>query len=263
MFTRVSTAVLLSALFCLESGARAQVGVSDESANIERCELSIALNELMEDSSELREKLSAAHFTIKELRRNLASAVGEAEVFKRKTAELNKRIEALGPVEGDGDMLQVEERLMAAVGSLQSIENEKQELSEALVRILETAKRFAVPAGVDESVLRVDLEAEIRNANRVLGILSRFSGNVNGPQSTLADGMVISVKDDLSLVVANLGLRQGLKIGMPFIVTRENQTVATIKIVDVRERIAAGVVQEYGSNLNFVRPGDRLAVDTQ
>ncbi len=46
------------------------------------------------------------------------------------------------------------------------------------------------------------------------------------PGAELSNGQVISVKEEYSLIVANLGSQQGVKIGMPFQVVRGNHLVA-------------------------------------
>jgi cell shape-determining protein MreC len=75
--------------------------------------------------------------------------------------------------------------------------------------------------------------------------------------------MVISIKEDLALVVANLGSRQGVKVGMPFQVRRGNAVVGTIRVVDVREKIAGAVIQSLSSETQKIEVGDRLKVDAQ
>ena len=51
--------------------------------------------------------------------------------------------------------------------------------------------------------------------------------------------MAISVKDDLALVVMNLGSKQGVKVGMPFQVIRGEHIVGSVRVVDVREKSRA------------------------
>jgi hypothetical protein len=50
------------------------------------------------------------------------------------------------------------------------------------------------------------------------------------------DGSVISVKEEWSFVVGNLGEKQGVKIGMPMRVMRgDRNVIATLRVVDVRQ----------------------------
>jgi hypothetical protein len=77
------------------------------------------------------------------------------------------------------------------------------------------------------------------------------------------DGSVISVKDEWSFVVGNLGETQGVKIGMPLRVMRGDQKIATMRVVDVRQKICGAVIQEMDSAKEKIKVGDRLQVDAQ
>src|ERR1700730_12786711 len=80
-------------------------------------------------------------------------------------------------------------------------------------------------------------------------------------QPSLMDGNVISVKDEWSFVVGNIGEKQGVKIGMPIRVMRGDKKIATLRVVDVRQRICGAVVQEMDSEKKKIKVGDRLQVD--
>jgi hypothetical protein len=77
------------------------------------------------------------------------------------------------------------------------------------------------------------------------------------------DGSVISVKEEWSFVVGNLGEKQGVKIGMPMRVMRDDRKIATLRVVDVRQKICGAVVQEMDSKKEKIKVGDRLQVDAQ
>src|SRR4029078_4149898 len=79
----------------------------------------------------------------------------------------------------------------------------------------------------------------------------------------LMNGQVISIKEEWSLVVSNLGAQQGLKLGMPRRVVRAGKTIATLRVVDVREKISGAVVQELDSERVKIKVGDRLQVDAR
>ena len=73
--------------------------------------------------------------------------------------------------------------------------------------------------------------------------------------------MVISIKEELSLVVANVGQKQGVKVGMPFQVLRGDQLIGTVRVVDARDKIAGAVIQNLTSEKDKIKVGDRLKVD--
>ena len=77
------------------------------------------------------------------------------------------------------------------------------------------------------------------------------------------DGSVISVKDEWSFVVGNLGEKQGVKIGMPLRVMRGERKIATLRVVDVRQKICGAVIQEMDSEKEKIKVGDRLQVDAR
>ena len=77
------------------------------------------------------------------------------------------------------------------------------------------------------------------------------------------DGSVISVKDEWSFVVGNLGEKEGVKIGMPMRVMRDDRKIATLRVIDVRQKICGAVIQETDSEKEKIRVGDRLQVDAQ
>ena len=79
----------------------------------------------------------------------------------------------------------------------------------------------------------------------------------------MTNGQVISVKEDLSLVIGNIGSLQGVKVGMPFMIQRGNHLVARARVVDVREKISGVIIEEYGSNTEKVKVGDTMHVDVQ
>jgi hypothetical protein len=82
-------------------------------------------------------------------------------------------------------------------------------------------------------------------------------------EPTLQEAMVVDVRDELSLIVANVGEKHGVKIGMPFQVWRDGRKVGEVRVVDVRDRISGAVVQNLENNKNPVKAGDRLRVDAR
>jgi hypothetical protein len=77
------------------------------------------------------------------------------------------------------------------------------------------------------------------------------------------DATVISVKDEWSLVVGNVGEKQGVKIGMPLRVMRDDRKIATLRVVDVRQKICGAVIEQMDSAKEKIKVGDRLQVDAQ
>jgi hypothetical protein len=63
--------------------------------------------------------------------------------------------------------------------------------------------------------------------------------------------------------VGNLGEKQGIKIGMPLRVVRDDKTIARLRVVDVRQKICGAVIQEMDSEREKIKVGDRLQADAR
>ncbi|MEI8234298.1 MAG: hypothetical protein WCH57_06390 [Verrucomicrobiota bacterium] len=214
----------------------------------------------------LKRQLAEAQEAIKSLTDSLAVSNSEAEVFRRETAELKQRMTALGVDGLSGDKSKLEQRLLKAVRDLQLVQNEKDKLSDELVQLSEAVLRYTKVATTDNAEARMALEARLRSVAEVLGIPgSQAAPGPKGPamNGTLTNGMVVSIKEELSLVVANIGSRQGVRVGMPFKVVRDDHLIGLVRVVDVREKICGAVIQSLDSEKNKIKVGDRLIVDAQ
>lgn len=236
-------------------------GSSLSDLDIEFTEAKMTLQSVTEENSALREKLRMAQEQTKSLTESLAIANSEAEVFKRESRELKLRMEALGL--DAGDKTKLEQRLLKAVSDLKIVQDEKDKLADQLVRMSEAVLRFLKTAVSTDAEARLAVETEMRGMNEALGLPSAQAAEAAAVPATLTDGMVISLKEEFALVVANLGSKQGVKIGMPFQVWRGDNLVGHVRVVDVREKIAGAVIQDLSSNRDKIKVGDRLRVDAQ
>ena len=166
-------------------------------------------------------------------------------------------MEALGLDGANKDRAKLEQRLLSAVSDLRLMQKERDRyrdqmlgLSEAVIHLLKTS------TGGD-ALARMEVEAQLRGSNE-LATKSQVSPEET---ATLMDGRVISVKEEWSLVVGNIGEKQGVKMGMPLRVMRADKVIATLRVVDVRQRICGAVIQEMGSGK--IKVGDRLQADAR
>ena len=207
----------------------------------------------------LNEKLVLSEATIRGLTESLAVANGETELFKRKYDDLNERIEALGVSTSSGKEVEsLRARLIASVRDLGLLQKENElsrerltSLSEAVLGLLKTTE------GIDPKA-RLQVEESLRGATRFLGRNSSATVNEAG----LTDATVVDFRPDLSLVVANIGSRQGVRTGMPFQIWRGENQIASVRIVDVRDSVSGAIVQSLSENAGSVRTGDALRIDT-
>lgn len=244
-------------------GPAAQSAGSFSDLDIEYSELKVTLDKVLGENKQLHDTLAETRKTLADMRKNLAATNGETDIVQRQTMQMKLRMDALGidSVSGNGEKL--EQRLLTAVNDLRTSAAEKKNLSEVLVRLVETASLYAKTATGASPESRLALETEIRGANAILGMPSLNAVQAPAVASTMTDGMVISVKADLALVVINLGSKQGLKVGTPFQIVRGRKIIGTVRVVDVREKIAGAVIQDLSSEKDQVKVGDLLKVDAQ
>lgn len=210
-------------------------------------------------TEELRRQVSTQKEAVQTLTESLAASNAEAELFRRKYSELQLRMEALGLEAADKDRAKLEQRLLAAVSDLQLAEKERAQYREQMLRLTEAMLHLLKTSTGGDAKARAALEAEVRRTNAL----------VSAPETpataapSLMDGSVVSVKDEWSLVVGNLGEQQGVKLGMPLRVTRGGRTIAILRVVDVRQKICGAVIQEMDSEKEKIKVGDRLQADAR
>jgi hypothetical protein len=212
---------------------------------------------LLAQNEELRRQLSLSQETVKTLTQSLAESNADAEVYRRKFSDLQLRMEALGLASASKDRAKLEQRLLTAVSDLQLAQKERDEYRDQMMRLSETMLRYLKSAEGGDAKARMDVEAQLRGMNALVEKATNAPAN----DSSLLDGSVISVKDEWSFVVGNIGTKQGVKIGMPLRVKRGEEVIAALRVVDVRERICGAVIQE--SRKEKIKVGDRLEVDAR
>ncbi len=218
------------------------------------------------DNAALRRRNDLSMGTIRTLDESLAVANAEREVFRRQYGELKLRMEALGMASVGDNKEALEQRLLNAVRDLALVRDEKMKIADRLVALSETVMLYMRSATVADAQVRLEMEAQLRAANEA--VQANKLGKSEGGQpaeapASLTDAKVVSVKEEFSLVVANVGSREGVKIGMPFQIVRDHKYVGRARVVDVRERISGAVIEEYSSNAEKVKVGDGVRVDLQ
>lgn len=209
--------------------------------------------------AEAQEKLVLAENTIRQLTQSLANANAESETWKRQASDLTLKLQALGLDRGESE---IEQRLLEAVRGLRLEKKDNEDLRGALIELSESVITLLKSTDDIPAEGRMAVETALRKANELLGTPT----GVDSPQSveaTLQEALVMDVKDELSLVVVNVGEKQGAKIGMPFQVWRDSRKIGEVRVVDVRDRISGAVIQNLENPKNPVKAGDRLRVDAR
>src|SRR5881409_3813361 len=213
---------------------------------------------LLQENEQLQKQLSIAQESLKALTSSLAESNADAEELRRKYSDLELRMEALGLASANKDRAKLEQRLLAAVSDLQLAQKERGEFRDQMLRLNEAMLRYLKTSQGDDAQARMDVETQLRSTNN---LVTRSASAPDLPEPSLMDGSVISVKDEWSFVVGNLGEKQGVKIGMPMRVMRNDRKIATLRVVDVRQKICGAVIQEMDFEKEKIRVGDRLQVD--
>jgi chromosome segregation ATPase len=226
-------------------------------SKIENADTKVTADALLSQNEELRQQLSLARESVKTLTDSLAASNVEAEGFRRKYSDLQLRMEALGLDGANKDRAKLEQRLLSAVSDLRLMQKDRERyrdqmlgLSEAIIHLLKTS------TGGD-ALARMEVEAQLRSSSELATRVRDSSEET----ATLMDGRVISVKEEWSLVVGNIGEKQGVRMGMPLRVMRGDKVIGTLRVVDVRQRICGAVIQEMDSGK--IKVGDRLQADAR
>ena len=215
---------------------------------------------LFRQNEDLQRQLSLTQESLKALTSSLAESNAEAELFRRKYSDLQLQMEALGLASANKDRAKLEQRLLAAVSDLQLAQRKRDEYRDQMLRLDEAVLCYLKTSQSADAKARMDVETQLRSIDK---LVAKSTNAPDLPEPGLMDGSVISVKDEWSFVVGNLGEKQGVKIGMPMRVMRGDKRIATLRVVDVRQKICGAVIQEMDSKKDRIKVGDRLQVDAQ
>jgi hypothetical protein len=253
---RGSAIVFIGLLSVGRLGADGNSSLSE--TKIENAENKVTAETLLAQNAELRRQLSIQQESLQTLTASLAESNAEAELFRRKFSDLELRMEALGLDSANKDRAKLEQRLLAAVSDLRLAEKDRDEFRDQMLRTDETVLRYLKTSQGGDARARMDLEAQLRSTNQLVS--TPANGTAEG-EPGLLDASVVSVKDEWSFVVGNIGEKQGVKIGMPLRVLRGDKRIATLRVIDVRQRICGAVIQEMVSEKEKIKVGDRLQAD--
>src|SRR5438874_10652337 len=148
---------------------------------------SVTAGALLAQKEELRRQLQLSRETVATLTQSLAESNAEAEVFRRRFADLQLRMEALGLASASKDRTKLEQRLLTAVSDLQLAQKERDAFRDQMMRLSETMLRYLKTAEGGEAQARMDVEAQLRGANA----LAEKTAGAPSPDVSLLDGSVI------------------------------------------------------------------------
>ncbi len=251
--------VILNLQLAIGICAQAQGNSSLSESKIETA-ASPATAEALRENEQLQRQLSIAQESLKALTSSLAESNAEAEELRRKYSDLELRMEALGLASANKDRAKLGQRLLAAVSDLQLAQKERDQYRDEMLRLNEAVLCYLKTSQGGDAKARMEVEAQLRSINT---LITKSTSTPDLPEPGLMDGSVISVKEEWSFVVGNLGEKQGVKIGMPMRVMQDDRKIAIVRVVDVRQKICGAVIQEMNSSKERIKVGDRLQVDAQ
>ena len=246
---------------CSAGKLAAQGDSSLTESRVEDAERGVTDAALLAQDEELRRQLSIAQESVRTLTTSLAESNAEAELFRRKFSDLQLRMEALGLESANKDRAKLEQRLLAAVSDLQLAEKDRDQFRDQMLRLNETIMNYLKTSQGGDPKARMEVETQLRSTNDL--VMKNGGNEPVSSQPGLMDASVISVKDEWSFVVGNVGEKQGVKIGMPLRVVRDDRKIATLRVVDVRQKICGAVIEKMDSAKEKIKVGDRLQVDAQ
>lgn len=214
--------------------------------NAQADELQASVQKLAADNERLKAELEQRETVIRSLTESLAIARTESELFQKKWAEAQLRAQTLGVNFADPRATQTQRQLVESVRSLYLAQAERQRLIEQLKRLLQALEQGG------------DLTGELARAKSLLAAAEKPAGAdalTGSAEGTLEAAQVLDVNPDLRLAVLNVGLLQGARVGMPFVVLRGDRVVAELKIVEVRRRVSGALIENVQKNVTL-KAGD-------
>ncbi len=195
--------LLGSACSAGELRAQGNSSLSDTIIEVTDAQAAVDVKPLGDEA--LGRQLAVQRESVQALTESLAASNAEAELFRRKYTELQLRMEALGIESADKDKSKLEQRLLNAVSDLQLAKKERAQYRDQMLRLTEAMLNLLKTSTGGNAKARAELEAQVRSTNALVA----KAVDTTEPQPGLMDGSVVSVKDEWSLVVGNIGRDAG------------------------------------------------------
>ncbi|HUJ08759.1 MAG TPA: hypothetical protein VL171_01915 [Verrucomicrobiae bacterium] len=218
-------------------------------------ELRVLVESLTAENRRLKLDLEQHETIIRLLTENLAIARTESELFQKKWSEAQLRAQTLGVNFADDSLTHLQRQVVESVRELYLAQAERQRLVEQLERLLQAVeKRGAVAEELERT--KALLAATEQPAGNAVATGKAAKGQAVG---TLEFATVLDVNPSLRLVVLNVGMLEGVRVGMPLVVLRGDRVVAELKVVEVRPRICGALIERVEKKV-ILKAGDTARV---
>lgn len=248
--------IFLTAIQTLHAQEKSSLTDFESSSSHEK--LNISHEEIL-DPCELQEKLVLAEEKNKLITKSLIQANIEAEVLRKQNQVLLEKFDVLSLGSLSSDPSSIEAKLLNSLSEIRLLKDKANKANDAVIALSESLAVLLKTSTNINPQSRMAVEIEIRKASSILNSFSVKQEN-NKP-SDLSGGKIIDVQENIELVVANIGSKSGVKLGMTFSVLRNEKKIATVCVIDVRENISGATIQNLISDNIPVEKGDVLQAD--
>lgn len=228
--------------------------VTQASDSPEVRELKAALSVAQKQLQSEREKVAHSEVQRVALVEGLAEAVRVSEEQVADARETQLKLQAFGVDLFNQDENSLEQRLLKAVRDLDLYQQDLERQADTIRSLSESFLGFVQSVEASEPQRTAALEA-IEDARAAMAIDAVDEEKGWGD---ISKSQVVSIDREIGLVVFDAGRREGLRIGTPITVLREDRPIYTAMIVDVRESIAGAVLQEKLIESAEVAVGDGI-----
>jgi hypothetical protein len=228
---------------------------AEEAAPQPQEELRVLVDKLGTDNATLKTELDQREAVIRLLTENLAIARTESELFQKRWTEAQLRAQTLGVNFADAGATQVQRQLIESVRSLYLAEAERQRLVEQLKRLQAAVATNGDIAGELQRTKTVLAASE----QPVVSDQAAQSAAAKRAEASLESAQVLDVNPKLQLVVLNVGLLHGARVGMPFVVLRGDRVIAELKVVEVRKKVCGALMEKVVKGITLAA-GDAARV---
>jgi hypothetical protein len=235
--------------------AQLPAATTGASAKTATDELRVLVESLTAENQRLKMDREQQETIIRLLTENLAIARTESELFQKRWSEAQLRAQTLGVNFADDSVTQAQRQLVESVRALYLAQAERQRLVEQLQRLLQAIEK---QGAVAEELVRT--KALLATTEQPEAERSETNKAADRPGSgTVESATVLEVNPSLRLAVLNVGLLQGVRVGMPLVVLRGDRVVAELKVVEVRARICGAMVERMEKKVTL-KAGDKARV---
>lgn len=231
-------------------------------SSFEVLELKTTLEAAARRNNELESQVQTQKAQAAALTQNLASANSQSMQARESYEKLRGVLEGLGIGALEGGADQVRERLLAALSDMKVLGEQRSRITEALLGLSEAALNYAKATPTADLEAGKKLETALASSEKVLRTAAGTAASET-PAADLHDLKIVSLKPELALGVLNAGSRDGVRVGMPFAVVREDRQIAKAIVVEVRKSVAGFILQDVVSSAAPIRVGDRGVIEAE